>query len=166
MAPLPRRLRSAPHDSAIESHAPAAPVPRITANTTPLPAAAPSVASDTARQFASFAIRTSRPSAAAKGHAPVARPFSHVEFAFFTIPVAPRKARPESPRRPCPSARSALSMRCTSSTMSTSRWCRDNPRAEYSPDALPTPQPAVVDGQRLNLRTTQIDSDSHSILAR
>lgn len=38
------------------------PVPKINANTTALPAPAPSVASDTVMQFASLAIRTSRPS--------------------------------------------------------------------------------------------------------
>ena len=41
---------------------PPTPVPRITPNTTGSPAAAPSVASESAKQFASFASRTGRPS--------------------------------------------------------------------------------------------------------
>jgi len=42
------------------------PVPIITANTSALPAAAPSTASDTARQLASLAMRTSRSSRRAR----------------------------------------------------------------------------------------------------
>src|SRR6266852_4256872 len=65
---------------------PPQPVPNITAKTTCLPAPAPSVASETARQLASFAHRTSRPSARlrslSKGF-----PINHVELAFFTKPV-------------------------------------------------------------------------------
>src|SRR6266481_3369070 len=62
------------------------PVPNITAKTMCLPAPAPSVASETAKQFASFAQRTSRPSARLKSVSN-GLPFSHVEFAFFTKPV-------------------------------------------------------------------------------
>jgi len=51
------------------------------------PAPAPSVASDSAKQFASFASRTGRSSARSRS-ACSGRPFSQVEFAFFTTPVA------------------------------------------------------------------------------
>src|ERR1019366_1271196 len=66
---------------------PPPPAPRITANTSLAPAAAPSVASDTARQFASFAQRTGLPRATPKSRSS-GRPFSHVELAFLTSPVA------------------------------------------------------------------------------
>src|SRR5438309_11144616 len=65
---------------------PPQPVPRITAKTTCLPVPAPSVASETARQLASFAHRTSRPSARLRSLSN-GFPFSHVELAFFTKPV-------------------------------------------------------------------------------
>jgi hypothetical protein len=65
------------------------------------------VASARAKQFASFAIRTSTPSAAARS-APSARPFRHVVLEFLRIPVAgsiaPGVANPihEGRRRPDP----------------------------------------------------------------
>ena len=62
-------------------------MPRITAKTGEPPAAAPSVASESARQFASFPRRSSRASRADR-LTPKARPLSHVELAFSTSPVA------------------------------------------------------------------------------
>jgi hypothetical protein len=44
----------------LTTSAPPVPVPMMTPNTTAAPAAAPSVASDNAKQFASFARRTGR----------------------------------------------------------------------------------------------------------
>ena len=66
---------------------PPVPVPTMTPNTTSAPAAAPSHASDSAKQFASLASRTSRPSARSRSCCR-GLPLSHVEFAFFTRPVA------------------------------------------------------------------------------
>ena len=51
------------------------------------PAAAPSVASDSAKQFASLANRIGRSSSRDRSSAS-ARPFSHVEFEFLISPVA------------------------------------------------------------------------------
>ena len=65
---------------------PPTPVPRITPNTVPSPDAAPSTASDSAKQFASFAKRTSRPSAVSTSRASCL-PISQVELAFLTSPV-------------------------------------------------------------------------------
>ena len=62
---------------------PPQPVPRITPNTVPWPAPAPSVASDRAKQLASFSTRTSRPSNALMSRSN-AWPFSAIELAFFT----------------------------------------------------------------------------------
>ena len=52
----------------------------MAANTTASPEAAPSVASDTARQLASLASRTGRPSARARSRSR-GRPFNHTELA-------------------------------------------------------------------------------------
>src|SRR5437016_946005 len=62
---------------------PPTPVPRMTPNTTGAPAAAPSVASDRAKQFASFITRTGRPSRPSRSRSS-GRPLSQVELAFFT----------------------------------------------------------------------------------
>jgi hypothetical protein len=51
------------------------------------PAAAPSVASETARQLASFWMRTGRASAASRSCCK-GWPLSHSELAFLTLPVA------------------------------------------------------------------------------
>ena len=64
---------------------PPVPVPTMTPKTTSAPAAAPSHASDSAKQFASLASRTGRPSARSRS-CWSGRPISHVEFAFFTRP--------------------------------------------------------------------------------
>ena len=66
---------------------PPVPVPTITPKTTRAPLAAPSVASESAKQLASFAQRTARPNAFARSRSK-ARPLSQVELAFFTRPVA------------------------------------------------------------------------------
>jgi hypothetical protein len=65
---------------------PPTPVPRITENDTGVPAAAPSVASDSARQFASLAMRTGRRKASARSRCS-GWPFRHVEFAFLISPA-------------------------------------------------------------------------------
>ena len=66
---------------------PPTPVPRITPNTVPWPAPAPSIASDKAKQLASLAKRTGRPSAASTSR-PSGWPISQVELAFLTSSVA------------------------------------------------------------------------------
>ncbi len=59
----------------------------MTPNTVPWPAPAPSAASDSAKQLASFSTRTSRASSALMSRSN-AWPFSAIELAFFTSPVA------------------------------------------------------------------------------
>ena len=59
----------------------------MTPKTQAAPAAAPSLASDNAKQLASFANRSGRSSSAERSWAR-GWPFSHVEFAFLTSPVA------------------------------------------------------------------------------
>ena len=61
----------------------------MTANTTSAPAAAPSVASDNARQLASLATRTGWPSKASRSRCSGC-PLSQVELAFFMTPAALR----------------------------------------------------------------------------
>src|SRR3989454_9044692 len=94
---------------------PPQPVPKITAKTMCLPAPAPSVASETARQLASLAQRTSRPSARPKSLSK-GFPFSHVELAFFTKPVlveiVPGMPQPTVALRP-----SFFSISCVTSAM-------------------------------------------------
>ena len=70
----------ADHDSTADSRS------RITPKTTSAPAAAPSTASESAKQFASLARRTGRPSARARSSRS-GRPFSQVELQFFIRPV-------------------------------------------------------------------------------
>ncbi len=97
---------------------PPVPVPIITPNTTSAPAAAPSVASDNAKQFASFAKRTGRPSSRGKSSASGCA-FSQVEFAFLTNPVAgemvPGMPTPTLPRAPASRSSAATSMTIASS---------------------------------------------------
>jgi hypothetical protein len=59
----------------------------MTPNTTAAPAAAPSLASDRAKQLASLASRISRPSAACRS-VRRGRPISQVELAFLMTPAA------------------------------------------------------------------------------
>ena len=68
---------------------PPAPVPRMAANTTSAPAAAPSVASDRARQLASLARATGWPMAASMSCCS-GWPFRQVELQFFIKPEAVR----------------------------------------------------------------------------
>ncbi len=88
---------------------PPQPVPRITPNTTRQPAPAPSAASLSAKQLASFSTRTSRPSSAAMSRSS-ALPFSTVELAFFTSPVAGLMV----PGMPMPTVQVSPSSRSTS----------------------------------------------------
>jgi len=88
---------------------PTDPMPQVFA-----PAAAPSVASEMAKQFASFANRTSRPSAADRSLSS-GLPFSHVEFAFFTSPVIP-EIDPGIPAPTVPVLLVSVSSRRTSPT--------------------------------------------------
>ena len=86
--PTPRRSGAVPRAPCPwTTMPPPQPVPRITPNTTSLPAPAPSAASLSAKQWASFWTRTSRPSSAAMSRSS-ACPFRTFEFAFFTRPVA------------------------------------------------------------------------------
>jgi len=66
---------------------PPVPVPTMTPKTQDAPAAAPSLASESAKQFASFANRIGRSSSADRS-SDSAFPFSQVELAFLTRPVA------------------------------------------------------------------------------
>ena len=76
----------------------------------PAPAPAPSVASESAKQLASFSIRTGRPSRAARSRSS-GRPTIQVELAFFTRPLAgetvPGMPIPTLPRRPVACSSSA-----------------------------------------------------------
>jgi hypothetical protein len=65
---------------------PPTPVPKMTPKTILEPRPAPSVASDSAKQFASFSMRTSRASAFSRSCLS-GLPMSHVELAFFTNPL-------------------------------------------------------------------------------
>ena len=86
MAPLAAdRVRADQHVASITTPPPV-PVPMITPKTTRAPAAAPSVASDNAKQLASFANRIGRPTPAADPRSGV--PFSQVELEFLISPVA------------------------------------------------------------------------------
>jgi hypothetical protein len=82
---------------------PPQPVPMITANTPAKPAAAPSTASDRARQLASLASRTGRPRPASRSSRN-RRPFSQVELALRITPVRgdtePGAPTPIEPRPP------------------------------------------------------------------
>jgi hypothetical protein len=75
----------------------------ITAKTTARPAAAPSTASDRARQLASLASRTGRPRPASRSSRN-RRPFSQVELALRITPVRgdtePGAPTPIEPRAP------------------------------------------------------------------
>jgi len=87
------------------------PVPRIAAKTTSAPAPAPSVASDSARQFASLASATGWPSADSMSLCS-GRPLSQVELQFFIRPSAP--AAPGVPR-PTASGAPAAARACAAS---------------------------------------------------
>ena len=92
---------------------PPTPVPAMTPNTTLAPAAAPSLASDRAKQLASLASRISRPSAACRS-VRRGRPISQVELAFLMTPAGvslPGIASPTLPRAPV--VRSASRTRST-----------------------------------------------------
>ena len=92
----------------------------MTPNTTSAPDAAPSVASDSAKQFASFANRIGRPSRRGRS-SQISRPFSHVELAFLTRPVAgeiaPGMLTPTVPTRPTSCSTSRISV-----TIAASVW--------------------------------------------
>jgi hypothetical protein len=82
----------------------------MTPNTTAAPAPAPSAASETAKQLASFITRTGRPRRASRSR-PNAWPLIHVLLAFFTTPAAvtapgiptPTVAPPAAPAPASPS---------------------------------------------------------------
>ena len=82
---------------------PPQPVPRMTPNTERAPAPAPSTASDRAKQLASLASRTGRPSCASRSRRN-GWPLSQVELAFCTSPLAgdiePGMPMPTLPRPP------------------------------------------------------------------
>jgi hypothetical protein len=62
------------------------PVPRMTPKAVSMPAAAPSVASDRAKQLASLARRAGRPKVDSRSRCS-GWPINHVVLAFFTSPV-------------------------------------------------------------------------------
>jgi hypothetical protein len=86
----------------------------MTPNTTSAPAAAPSTASDTARQLASLARRTSRARRPERS-APKGLPLSQVELAFLTSPVAVDTV----PGMPTPTVPTPPAMRSSSDTSPT-----------------------------------------------
>ncbi len=80
-------------------------VPRITPKTTSASRPAPSTASESAKQLASFATRTSRPRE--RSRSPFRScPLSQVELAFFTRPVR----RESAPGMPTPTVPSPISL--------------------------------------------------------
>jgi hypothetical protein len=83
----------------------------MTPNTTSAPAPAPSAASETAKQLASFITRTARPSRASRSPAN-GFPMSATEFAFFTSPVSGTTV----PGMPTPTGPCAPAVRSTSAT--------------------------------------------------
>ena len=108
--PLSRwRQRSGAHRTTMP---PPVPVPRITPKTTSWPAPAPSVASDSAKQLASFSRRTGLASARARSSRS-GRPINQVELAFLTRPVAGEIA-PGMPMPTCPRPPAAVSATSTS----------------------------------------------------
>ncbi len=90
---------------------PPVPVPTMTPKAMAVPAAAPSVASETMKQFASLASRTGRPRAAARSRCR-GRPFSQVELAFLTRSVAGERA----PGMPTPTGAARSRARSQSAT--------------------------------------------------
>ena len=114
------RVRTDERRTAHDEPAPV-PVPRITPNTTAAPAAAPSAASDTAKQFASLAMRTSRARRTDRSSRS-GRPISHTELAFLTRPVdgarAPGIPTPTVPRPPARFSSSTVSETMASSVAS------------------------------------------------
>jgi hypothetical protein len=121
------RQRVVPHSPAIAfgpvstapftTTPPPQPVPMITPNTTDAPAAAPSLASESAKQLASLARRTGRSSRASTSWCS-RRPFSHVELAFFTTPVAGEIV----PGMPMPTVQ-ACPIACSASATSAAMTC-------------------------------------------
>ncbi len=89
---------------------PPVPVPTITPKTTRAPAAAPPLASDSAKQLASLANRSGRPMRRERSRSK-GWPFSQTEFAFLTRPVAgemtPGMPIPTVPRSPISRSTSA-----------------------------------------------------------
>jgi hypothetical protein len=83
----------------------------MTPNTMDAPCAAPSVASDSAKQFASFDTRSGRPSARSRSRSR-GWPISQVEFAFFTKPVTAEMA----PGMPMPTVQVVPTSRSRAST--------------------------------------------------
>ena len=97
---------------------PPTPVPRITPNTVAAPAAAPSVASDSVKQSASLAMRTSRPSRALRSsrrHSPLSQVELQLRMRPDTGEAAPGVPTPTLPLSPNPD-----SMRWTSAAMASS----------------------------------------------
>ena len=95
---------------------PPTPVPRITPNTARAPLPAPSIASDSAKQLASFATRTGRSSARSRSSLS-GRPMSQVELAFLTSPLT-RESAPGIPTPTVPGPASRASAATTASVAS------------------------------------------------
>ena len=129
----------------------------MTPNTMLQPAAAPSLASETAKQLASLASRTSRPSRRSRS-AFSGRPFSRVELAFLTRPVAgeiaPGWATPTVQRSP--TLRSSPAMR---STNRLDAFLVGAGRRRHA-QALAF-DAAFVEHQAFDFGAAEIDADSH-----
>ena len=138
---------------------PPQPVPRITAKTMRAPAAAPSVASETARQFASLASRTSRPMATLRSFSN-ARPLSQVELAFLITPVAARTL----PGIPTPHRSHTAEL---AFQMPDQVYDSGDGSVVIAPRRIHAPprqlRSGVVHRQRLDLRSAQVDPDPHPV---
>ena len=134
-------------------------MPTITPKTTRAPAAAPSTASDSAKQFASFAKRTGRPSSADRSWSR-GWPMSQVEFAFLTRPVAgesaPGMPTPTVPRRPVSASRSRDEAGDRLERRRRSRGGASRTRRRASARAV------VVEGDAFDLRAAEVDADAHA----
>ena len=134
----------------------------ITPKTTCAPAPAPSLASDSAKQFASLASRTGRPSARSRSCCS-GWPMSQVELAFLTSPVAGDTA-PGIPTPTVPRSPVALS---AARTRSGDRLQRAVVAAARRLDAAAEALRAVrAEPDRLDLGSAEIDADAEAHDAR
>ena len=98
-----------------------APVPMMTPQTVLAPAPAPSMASETAKQLASFSMRTGRASASCRSRSR-GRPLSHTVFAFLMTPVVGEMApgMPTPTLAVCPRSASMPRTRSVTATIAAS----------------------------------------------
>ena len=137
---------------------PPVPVPTITPKTTRAPAAAPSTASERAKQFASFAKRTGRPRSPERSRSRGC-PISQVEFAFLTRPLAGERA----PGIPTPTVAAASGVRLEVAHETGHRLERRPVvvpgRRHPAPGEL---RPVVRERHALDLRAPEVEPDAHA----